>query len=98
MAFSSNSLVQATTLAPLAWAWSSATNAPFYSPYTGYHVELPGGLTVLNYNEGFNTKMTDAEITALGKRFRTDVLLAALAKAGMRLTVEEEARKEKSHG
>lgn len=62
----------------LAWAWSSATNAPFYSPYTGYHVELPGGLTILNYNEGFNTKMTDAEITALGKRFRTDVLLAGM--------------------
>jgi L-ascorbate metabolism protein UlaG (beta-lactamase superfamily) len=62
----------------LAWAWSSATNAPFYSPYTGYHVELPGGLTVLNYNEGFNTKMTNAEITALGKRFRTDVLLAGM--------------------
>jgi len=38
-----------------------STNAPFYSPYTGFHVELPDGLTVLNYNEGFNTKMTDAE-------------------------------------
>lgn len=62
----------------LSWAWSSATNAPFYSPYTGYHVELPGGLTVLNYNEGFNTKMTDAEIQALGRRFRTDVLLAGM--------------------
>jgi hypothetical protein len=62
----------------LAWVWSSVTNAPFYAPYTGYHVELPGGLTVLNYNEGFNTKMTDAEIAALGKRFRTDVLLAGM--------------------
>ena len=62
----------------LSWAWSSATNAPFYSPYMGYHVELPGGLTVLNYNEGFNTKMTDREITELGRRFRTDVLLAGM--------------------
>ncbi|CAN5496605.1 hypothetical protein BH10PSE17_BH10PSE17_36310 [soil metagenome] len=62
----------------LAWAWSSATNAPFTSPYTGYHIELPDGLTVLNYNEGFNTKMTDAEITALGRRFRTDILLAGM--------------------
>ena len=62
----------------LSWAWSSATNAPFYSPYTGFHVELPGGLTVLNYNEGFNTKMTDAEIGDLGRRFRTDVLLAGM--------------------
>lgn len=62
----------------LAWAWSSATNAPFYSPYTGYHVELPNGLTVLNYNEGFNTKMTDEEIRILGQCFRTDVLLAGM--------------------
>jgi L-ascorbate metabolism protein UlaG (beta-lactamase superfamily) len=62
----------------LSWAWSSATSAPFYSPYTGYHVELASGLTVLNYNEGFNTKMTDAEIRALGSRCRTDVLLAGM--------------------
>ena len=62
----------------LSWAWSSATNAPFYSAYTGFHVELPDGLTVLNYNEGFNTKMTDAEIADLGRRFRTDVLLAGM--------------------
>lgn len=62
----------------LSWAWSSATNAPFYSPYTGFHIELPGGLTVLNYNEGFNSKMTDHEITALGARLRTDVLLAGM--------------------
>jgi L-ascorbate metabolism protein UlaG (beta-lactamase superfamily) len=62
----------------LAWAWSSATSAPFYAPYTGYHVELPNGMTVLNYNEGFNSKMTDGEIAALGKRFRTDVLLAGM--------------------
>jgi L-ascorbate metabolism protein UlaG (beta-lactamase superfamily) len=72
----------------LSWAWSSATNAPFYAPYTGYHVELPDGTKVLNYNEGFNTKMTDREITALGERFQTDVLLA-----GMQLDfVEDVAR------
>lgn len=62
----------------LSWAWSSATNAPFAAPYTGYHVTLPGGLTILNYNEGFNTKMTDAEIAGLGQRFRTDILLAGM--------------------
>lgn len=62
----------------LSWAWSSATNAPFYSPYTGFHVELGDGTTVLNYNEGFNTKMTDAEIADLGRRYRTDVLLAGM--------------------
>ncbi len=62
----------------LAWAWSSATHAPFYAPYTGYHVELPDGLSVLNYNEGFNVKMTEAEISELGRRFHTDVLLAGM--------------------
>ena len=62
----------------LAWAWSSFVNAPFYSAFTGFHVELPGGLSVLNYNEGFNTKMTDAEIAALGRRFRPHVLLAGM--------------------
>jgi len=62
----------------LAWAWSSATRAPFYAPYTGFHVELPDGTTILNYNEGFNTKMTDAEIVDLGRRHRTDILLAGM--------------------
>jgi len=62
----------------LSWAWSSATRAPFYAPYTGFHVGLPDGLTILNYNEGFNTKMTDAEIGDLGRRYRTDVLLAGM--------------------
>lgn len=36
--------------------------------------------------------------TLKGEGYTTDVLLAALAKAGMRLTVEEEERKEKLHG
>ena len=62
----------------LSWAWSSAINAPFYSPYTGFHVQLADGTTILNYNEGFNSKMTDAEITALGTRFSTDILLAGM--------------------
>src|SRR5262249_29652990 len=61
--------------AQIAWALRGATLAPFYAPYTGYHVELPDGTTVMNYNEGFNSKMTDAEIEDLGRRFRTDVLL-----------------------
>jgi L-ascorbate metabolism protein UlaG (beta-lactamase superfamily) len=64
--------------AQLSWAWSSASKAPFYAPYMGFHVELPDGLTILNYNEGFNSKMTDREITELGRRYRTDVLLAGM--------------------
>lgn len=64
--------------AQLKWAWSSAINAPFYAPYFGFHIELEDGTTVLNYNEGFNTKMTDTEIVELGRRFRVDVLLAGM--------------------
>lgn len=62
----------------LSWAWSSATNAPFYAPYTGFVVELPDGTAIMNYNEGFNSKMTDAEIEALGRRFKVDVLLGGM--------------------
>lgn len=62
----------------LAWAWHSATQAPFYAPYMGFHVVLPSGLRVLNYNEGLNTKMTDAEIADLAARLPADVLLAGM--------------------
>jgi hypothetical protein len=62
----------------LSWAWSSATKAPFSAPYTGFHVELPDGTGILNYNEGFNSKMTDREIQELGQRFKVDVLLAGM--------------------
>jgi L-ascorbate metabolism protein UlaG (beta-lactamase superfamily) len=72
----------------LAWAWSSATRAPFYAPYTGYVLTLPDGLTIMNYNEGFNSKMTDREIQELGKRFRVDVLLA-----GMQLDFVDDVRR-----
>ncbi|MDO9405068.1 MAG: MBL fold metallo-hydrolase [Polaromonas sp.] len=63
----------------LSWAWSSATNAPFYSGYTGFNVKLPDGLTVLNYNEGFNTKMTAADLAELKRQHpKVDVLLAGM--------------------
>ena len=62
----------------LAWAWHSATQAPFRAPYTGYRLTLPDGTTVLNYNEGFNSKMTDTEIRALAEQCRTDVLLGGI--------------------
>lgn len=62
----------------LSWAWSSAINAPFYSPYTGFFLELDDGVTIMNYNEGFNTKMTDREVEDLGRKFRTDILLAGM--------------------
>jgi len=63
----------------LSWAWSSATNAPFYSGYTGFHVTLPDGRTVLNYNEGFNSKMTDQDMALLKQQYsKVDVLLAGM--------------------
>ncbi len=62
----------------LSWAWHSATQAPFTAPYTGYRLTLPSGATILNYNEGFNSKMSDAEIRELAARRRTDVLLGGM--------------------
>jgi L-ascorbate metabolism protein UlaG (beta-lactamase superfamily) len=63
----------------LSWAWSSATNAPFYAGYTGFHLTLPDGMTVLNYNEGFNTKTTEADLQQLHRDHpRVDVLLAGM--------------------
>lgn len=62
----------------LTWAWNGMTKSPFLAPYTGYRLILKDGTTILNYNEGFNTKMTDEEITALGQSARTDVLLGGM--------------------
>lgn len=62
----------------LSWALSSATRAPFYSPYTGFHVAVEGGPRLMNYNEGFNSKMTDDEIEALARALPTDVLLGGM--------------------
>jgi len=63
----------------LSWAWSSATNAPFYAGYTGFHLSLPDGTTVLNYNEGFNSKTTEADLQQLRRDHpRVDVLLAGM--------------------
>lgn len=63
----------------LSWAWSSATNAPFYSGYTGFHVTLPDGRTVLNYNEGFNSKMSEDDLVVLKQQYpKVDVLLAGM--------------------
>ena len=72
----------------LAWAWSSATRAPFYAPYRGYVLTLPNGQTVMNYNEGFNNKMTDGDIADLAQRFKVDVLLA-----GMQLSFVDDVRR-----
>ena len=61
----------------LSWAWSSATRAPFYAPYTGFHVELPAGLTVMNYNEGFNSKIRMISHRAFGFH-SADALIAMI--------------------
>jgi L-ascorbate metabolism protein UlaG (beta-lactamase superfamily) len=54
--------------AQLSWAWSSASKAPFYAPYMV--PSAAGRFDYHNYSEGFNTKMTDREITELGRRYR----------------------------
>jgi hypothetical protein len=58
------------------WAWNALIRVPFYAPFTGYHIQLPNGCRVLNYNEGFNTNLDTNELNDVAKRFETDVLLA----------------------
>ena len=60
------------------WAWNGMTKSPFLAPYTGYRLTLRDGTTILNYNEGFNTKMTADEIRRLGQSAHTDVLLGGM--------------------
>jgi len=66
------------------WTWNSLIKCPFYAPYTGYHIEFPNGLRILNYGEGFNNDMILDDVVDLGKRFQTDILLA-----GYQLNFEE---------
>jgi hypothetical protein len=50
------------------------------------------------HREAVETMAERLATTLKSEGYSTDVLLAALAKAGMRLTVEEDARREESHG
>lgn len=50
------------------------------------------------HREEVETMAERLATTLKSEGYSTDVLLAALAKAGMRLTIEDDARKEKSHG
>ncbi len=72
----------------LLWAWNGVTKSPFSAPYTGYRITLADGTTILNYNEGFNTKMSDREIKTLGDDKKTDILLG-----GMQLHFTDDVRR-----
>ena len=63
-------------------------------------VKIPDTLPATSILESENIfVMAERLATTLkGEGYSTDVLLAALAKAGMRLTIEDDARKEKAHG
>jgi hypothetical protein len=66
------------------WAWNGLLKSPFTAPYTGYHVELPSGERILNYNEGFNYNLQLDEVREVARRYPTDVLLG-----GMQMHFEE---------
>jgi len=66
------------------WAWQALIMCPAWARFMGFHVEMPDGRTVLNYNEGFNSNLRIEEIRKLAATFKTDILLA-----GMQLNFED---------
>lgn len=60
------------------WSWHSLMRNPFWAPFVGYRLALPGGTTIVNYNEGFNTKMTHEEVSGVARLGHTDILLGGM--------------------
>ncbi len=58
------------------WAWNGLLKCPFSAPFTGFHIQMPDGLTILNYNEGFTYNMEHKEVEEVAARYKADILLA----------------------
>jgi L-ascorbate metabolism protein UlaG (beta-lactamase superfamily) len=59
------------------WAINALVKTPFFAPYHGFHISIPGFKTILNYGEGFNMELVVAECVALGERFKPNIVIAA---------------------
>ena len=59
----------------LKFVYDGMIQSPYSTRKFGYHLETPGGTTILNYCEGLNDNMVVEEVRKLGQAFRTDVLL-----------------------
>ena len=71
-------IVKAHWVLGLHFAWISLVQAPFHAPYYGFLVEMPTGLRIMNYCEGFSNCMDVGEVRELGRRMKPDILLAGI--------------------
>ena len=77
-------IVRADWIRGLHFAWINLLQVPFHSPYYGFFVEMPTGVAIMNYCEGFSNAMDVGEVRELGRRMKPDLLLA-----GIQLDFEE---------
>ena len=86
--FLKNGVLKAAFLPTIQFAWLNLVRAPFDAPYLGFHVVDASGIRLTNYCEGFNDTMDIEGIRELGRRLKTDVLIA-----GAQLNFEEHVAK-----
>jgi hypothetical protein len=59
------------------WALNALVRTPFFAPFYGFYLIIPGFKSILNYGEGFNRKLVVDECVALRERFKPDIVIAA---------------------
>lgn len=62
----------------LNFAYTNLFLVPFSARKFGYFIEMPDGLRIMNYGEGFNDKMQMEEVSEIGQHFKTDVLFTGV--------------------
>lgn len=55
--------------------WIQGQNATLYF---GFHVECPDNLGIMNYCEGSGDLINSDEVVELGRRFKSDILIAGM--------------------
>jgi L-ascorbate metabolism protein UlaG (beta-lactamase superfamily) len=58
------------------WAWNGLLKCAYNAPFTGFFIEMPDGLKILNYNEGFTYNMEIDEVREVADHYKPDILLA----------------------
>lgn len=58
------------------WAWNGLLKCAFNAPFTGFFIETPDGLKILNYNEGFTYNMKLDEVKEVAEHYKPDILIA----------------------
>lgn len=71
-------IVKADWIRGLQFAWINMMQVPFNSPYYGFFIEMPNGVRIMNYCEGFSNAMNVEEVRELGRKLKPDILLAGI--------------------